>query len=341
MLKKIEYDALAADLSTVESMLASRDEQADPIGYFQYTCRKAELEEKLSQLGDLASPYAEMGVFFGGGPVQGSRGINADFAGKALDGLQSLITKRFSETAVGGLKQRGRLPAVDRSKMLVTTILRGSVGFVLEESGSNVEILNTPLRAIVDEVSDILSRVGADDDAIFDEVALTLDPRFLGSLKQFFVHLDEQEATLRVVNGGRDFLLDRKAVALARKRVQEIQIEERGDEFAGTIFLLPESRRFEFKTSLDGTLVTLVGSVLPRAAEQIAGGGDSGEAPIDARQISLRPWRVEILTREIRERNRSPRMVYSLLRLIGPVDQDEGNVDQLVEPQDGNRSIKQ
>lgn len=318
MLKKLEHDALAADLTAVESLLASRNEDDDPIGHFQYSVRKAELQERLSQLGERAGRHAELGIFFGGGPVQGSRGINADFAGRALEELQFLITKRFSESETGHLKQRGRLPLVDRSRMVVTNLVRGSVGFVLEESGDNAEILNTPLCEVVDEVADILSRVGADDEAIFDQAAMALDPRFLVSLKAFFVQLDEHEATLRIVSGNRDFRLDRHAVSLARHRVQEIQIEERGDEFVGTVFLLPESRRFEFLTQVAGASVTLTGPVSPQAAAQIAGEQEFGIGSFDVRQISQRPWRVEIQTREIRERNRAPRKVYALLRLIGP-----------------------
>lgn len=320
MLKKLEHDALAADLAAVNSLLASRSEEDDPIGYFQYASRKAELEEQLGRLDERIDRHAEIGIFFGGGPVQGSRGINADFAGKALDELQALITKRFSEIETGHLKQRGPLPFVDRSKMLVTNLVRGSVGFVLEESGQNAEIVNPPLREVVEDVSDILARVGAADEAIFDEAAAVLDPRFLSSLKQFFVLLDEQEATLRVVTGNRDFLLDRHTVTLARNRVQEIQIDERGDEFVGTVFLLPASRRFEFATNIDGQSLTLVGPVSHQAAAQIAGQSEFGVDPIDVRQISQHPWRVEIQTREIRERNRAPRKVYALLRLIGPAD---------------------
>jgi hypothetical protein len=318
MLKKLEHDALVADLMAVDSLLASRSVEDDPIGHFQYSARKAELQQRLLQLGERGDRHAEMGIFFGGGPVQGSRGISADFAGKALENLQALVTKRFSESETGQLKQRGRLPLADRSKMVVTNLVRGSVGFVLEESGDNAEILNTPLRKIVDEVADVLSRVGASDEAIFDQAAMGLDPRFLVSLKQFFVHLDEQEATLRIVSGSRDFLLDRHAVSLARRRVQEIEIDEHGDEFVGTIFLLPESLRFELNTRMDGDPVTLTGPVSPQAAAQISGQHELGIHPIDVRQVSQRPWRVEIQTREIRERNRPPRKVYALLRMIGP-----------------------
>jgi len=323
MLKKLEHDALTADLVAVESLLASRSEEDDPIGYFQYMARKEEIEEDLEKLNQRVDRHAELGVFFGGGPVQGSRGINADFAGKALDELQTLITKRFSEVEVGQLKQFGRLPLMDRSKMLITNVVRGSVGFVLEEAGDTAEMVNTPLHAIVDEVSDILSRVGSDDEGLFDEAAATLDQRVLGTLKQFFILLDEQQATIRIVNGNRDFLLDRHAVSLARARVQEIEIEEQGDEYVGTLFLLPKGRKFELYTNVNGEAVTLSGPVKSDAAAQLAGQQDIGLPVVDATQVSLRPWRVEIQTREIRERNKAPRRVYSLLRFLGPVEKIE------------------
>jgi hypothetical protein len=320
MLKKLEHDALTADLVAVESLLASRSQEEDPIGFFQYSYRKEEIEEELRALGNRLDHHAEIGVFFGGGPVQGSRGINADFAGKALDGLQALITKRFSEVEFGQLKQRGRLPYMDRSKMLLTGVVRGSIGFVLEEASDSGALVNTPLRGIVNEVSDILSRVGSEDEALFDEAAATLDQRILGSLKQFFVMMDEQQATLRIVNGNRDFLLDRHAISLARTRVQEIEIDEQGESLIGTLYLLPASRKFELVTNINGVATTLAGTVSHEAAAQLAGQQELGVAPIDARQISQRPWKMEIQTREIRERNRAPRRVYSLLRLIGPAE---------------------
>lgn len=317
MLKKLEHDALAADLSAVNSFLTSHTEDEDPIGHYQFAAKKTTIESKLRELGDRFDGRAEIGLFFGGGPVQGSRGINADFAGRALDEIQTLISKRYTEAA-GALKQSGKLPFATRSKMLVTNVVRGSVGFVLEEASDTAEIVETPLKHIVDEVSDLLSRLGAADEAIFDEAAASLDQRVLVSLRDFFVLLDDQKATLRVVNGARDFLLDRSTVSLARARVQEIQIEEAGQELVGTLFVLPASKRFDFQTMMDGRSVTLSGALSPEAAAQLAGQGELINEPIDAREISRQPYKVEIQTRKIQELNRSPRKVYRLLRLLGP-----------------------
>ncbi|MFZ6686863.1 hypothetical protein ACO0K0_03840 [Undibacterium sp. SXout11W] len=320
MLKKLELDVLNADLGTVQSLLDSRTKEDDPIGYFQFSSRLKNIQEKISQVVNRQIKHAELGVFFGGGPVQGSRGINADFAGKTLDDFQALISKRFSERENGALKQRGRLPLADHSQMIVTDVMRGSFGFILEESGDTEEIIDTPLKEIVDEVSDILLRAGAIEEAVFEEAASELDSRMLVTLKQLFLRLDDEQATLRIVSGDRDFLLDRNAISLARTRIQELEIDEHGDEFVGTLFLLPQSRRFDFFTQINGEKTVLKGSVGPEVLKQLSGEQDFSEPAVDVRTITTHTWRVEIKTREIRERNRVPRKVYTLSRLKTPED---------------------
>jgi hypothetical protein len=316
MLRKLEVDALKADLSAVESMLTSFTEDDDPIGWYQFSARKEEIEQALDQVVARRVTHAELGVFFGGRPVQGSRGINADFAGKALEDLQALVSKRYSGREFGRLAQRGPVPGGDTSQMLVTNIVRGSVGFVLEESGSDAQLVETPLKEAVDEVADILSRVGADDEAVFEEAATELDERLLITLRQFFQRLDDFGATMRVVDGTRDFLLDRHAVARARERTQAMQIVERDAEMTGTLYVLPDSKRFDFYTVVDGQRVVLRGSVSANAMRQIHGHPDDEQPSIDARAIPMVPWRVEIKTRELNERSRAPRQVHTLQRLV-------------------------
>jgi len=124
MLKKLELDALKADLTAVESLLADRTMENDPIGYLQFSARKVKLQDQIAKLDARFEMHAELGIFFGGGPVQGSRGINADFAGRALEDVQTLISKRFSGREIGPLKDRGRVPFRDHSQMLVTDVMR-------------------------------------------------------------------------------------------------------------------------------------------------------------------------------------------------------------------------
>jgi len=320
MLKKLQLDVLNADLAAVEAMLDSRSREEDPIGFLQYRSRKNNIEREIAKIGAVIDNHAELGIFFGGGPVQGSRGINADFAGKALDDIQTLISKRFTGKEIGPLKKTGPVPLNDHSQMLVTDVVRGSFGFVLSEAGDTYELVGTPLKDVVDEVSDILSRIGANDEEIFDEAVAQLDERILVTMKQFFQRLDENGATLRVVQGARDFLLDRDAVALARSRVKELEISETVIERTGRLFMLPDSKRFDLYLDENGEKVVIKGPVGAPVLKQLSGQLELDEEPIDVNLISSKPWLVELKRREIKERNRQPRYVYTLNRLKHPVD---------------------
>lgn len=317
MLKKLALDALMADLESVDALLAARTEEDDPIGFYQFSARKAEIEDAINKMENELSRHAEIGIFFGGQPVQGSRGINADFADKALDEIQGLISTRFSGIEIGPPKQRGPVILGNRAQMIVTSVMRGSFGFVLEEAGQNEENDNTPLRDVVEEVSNILSRVGAADETIFEEAASELDERFLIQLRHFFQYLDEQAATMRIVSGHREFLLDRNAITLARTRIQGMEISEDILDISGDLFFLPESKRFDFVYERDGARAVMRGSVAPGVFKQIAGEAEFGNHPIEVKTLSQNKWQVEIKSREIRERLRPTRYVYSLIRLKG------------------------
>jgi len=92
-------------------------------------------------------------------------------------------------------------------------------------------------------------------------------------------------------------------------------MEEHGTEYVGTLFVLPASRAFELHTTLHGLPVTLTGTIAQHLAAQFAGNDAAGEH-IDARQLSLQPRRVEILTRDHHERHHASRKVHFLMRVF-------------------------
>lgn len=97
-------------------------------------------------------------------------------------------------------------------------------------------------------------------------------------------------------------------------------MEEHGNVYLATVFVLPVTRRFELTTAIRGVPVTLTGTISQHLAEQLAGHPDAGK-PLDPAQVSAHPRRVEILTRDIYERHRAPRKVHFLMRLIDEDDQ--------------------
>jgi len=88
---------------------------------------------------------------------------------------------------------------------------------------------------------------------------------------------------------------------------------EHGNEYVGTVFVLPETRCFELKTTIHGASSVVHGTISQQLAARFAEGAIDA---IDPSQVATQPRRVEVMTREIHERHRAPRKVYCLTRLF-------------------------
>ncbi|SCX71318.1 hypothetical protein [Variovorax sp. EL159] len=304
MLAQLEKQFLQADLAQARQLLVEGQTHADPLAEHQYSQRVRRLERELAELAE-ASVQAPVGValFFGGRPVIGSHGIKAAFGTQAVGKFQKLISQRYAASETGPLSSRGRVPMSDDTQLLVTDVVRGSFGFVLQ--GSEPAIGDLVLKEAVDQVADTLSRMAAADDALFDEASADVDNRQLGALKEFFKLLDDEGASLRVVEGERDFELTIQAIQRARQRAEAMTIEDRTETLEGEIIGWAEySSRFELRLHIDRNVV--IGTVSRAAMEQAL---QEGLVPLH------RHVRARIKVREARMRNRAPRKTFALQSL--------------------------
>ena len=60
MVKRLELEALEADLAAVEELLSDRTEADDPSGWVQYSRRKLEIEREIEAFGARPSSAAEL-----------------------------------------------------------------------------------------------------------------------------------------------------------------------------------------------------------------------------------------------------------------------------------------
>jgi hypothetical protein len=301
MLAQLERQFLQADLAQARQLLADGESHDDLIAQNQYSQRVARLERELAELAQvtLQAPTG-VALFFGGRPVVGSLGIKAAFGTQAVGKFQKLVSQRYAAAEVGPLSSRGRVPMSDDTQLLVTDVVRGSFGFVLQ--GSEPANGDALLKQVVDEVADTLSRMAAPDDALFDEASAGVDNRQLGALKEFFKLLDDEGASLRVVEGDRDFELTTQAVQRARQRAEALVIEDRVETLQGEVIGWAEySLRFELRLHVDRSVV--VGTVSREAMERLV---LEGINPLH------RHVRARVKTREVRLRNRPPRMTFAL-----------------------------
>jgi len=308
MLPQLERQFLQCNLSQARTLLAQSAPDEDVIEHFQYAQLVQELENKLALMPDqIEQAPAGVALFFGGRPVVGSQGIRADFGSKAIDRFQSLVSQRFAAEELGPLAPRGPVPLKEITHLLVTDVVRGSFGFVLQgaQADDPSQSMGTTLKAVVDKVADTLSRVASQDDAMFDEAVAEIDERQKGALTDFFKLLDSEGATMRIVEGERDFELDQASVQRARRRVESLEISDKTQEFKGQVLGWTDfSAKFELRPY--GSHEVLQGSVSAGALERVAAEG-------------IEPYhkhiRATIKIREVKARNRQTKTVYTLISL--------------------------
>jgi hypothetical protein len=167
MLKKCQQDFLVADLAAVERLLSEHVEVADPIGYWQFTERKKQLQQQLLQIDPEPEDQFDMHAYFSGEPVENDHGIRADFAANVISLLNALVAQ------CGG-------------RLLVTMMTQRSIGFMVQTSGDE-EATATQICVL-----DILQGTTAGGQPIFNSL-LTL--------------LVTRRATMRVVSGNREVKL--------------------------------------------------------------------------------------------------------------------------------------
>jgi hypothetical protein len=312
-MKELERQALLADQRSVQTIIQNLPD-SDPVGRLSFSSRLAEIERRLKELGDISSTRGSVALLFGGGPVIGSRAIDADFATRVLHEFQDLVTKTVASDELGKLGSRGRIPMRTVVNLAITDVIRGSVGFALEESGPNEEIADTAVKMAIGDVARIVISTGSANQEEFEGAVEGLDSRLLVSLRNFFRVLDEKHALIRIVEGTHDLQLDAKAISRGRERVDRIEIDEQeSEQIIGELLgILPDSKKFEMRLLGSGTVISgrVAAAYAPRYLSLIE---TPDQSPVG------KVWRTKMKIREVRERNKPPRNLYTLIGLLDQI----------------------
>lgn len=311
MPRRLRMEGLQAELSSLTDLISQSVEMGDPMGEYQLSKRKQSFEQELSTLVATIEKRASVALFFGGKPVLGSRGISAEFSGKIIDHFQNLVSRNFAKTELGVLGERGRIPMRHASSLMVTEVVKGSFGFILDELSDQEEIEETALKKMVEEVATVIERTASPNELDFEEVAESLDSRMLIALKDFFVILDSAEATIRIVEDLADFTLDQQSIRRARIRTESTSIDESNLILEGVLEgFLPDHKKFELRVD---TSHVIYGSASREASDQYASFMANGVAPIG------KTWQVKIQQRIVTPLNRPAREVNRLIEFIKPI----------------------
>lgn len=246
-LRKLERDFAHANAAAVNGLLAQLGEE-DVMARFGLEARLADLQQEISRL-DAAGyePMASAALFFGGRPVLGQRGIESEFAGTVIAKFQDIVAKVLAHET-NGLGQRGVVANKAASTLHITNIVRGSFGFLLEEAGSQQNMVETPLRTAVDEATRLLDAFGEPDEEQFRTAIETIDDRLLGTAREFFNIMRSNGATLRLVSGEMDRSFGSEAVERAAERATSTTVQDSDELLHGQLGgVLPDAHQFEFR----------------------------------------------------------------------------------------------
>tara|TARA_R110002051_G_scaffold66026_1_gene119717 strand:+ start:703 stop:1644 length:942 start_codon:yes stop_codon:yes gene_type:complete len=251
-LRKIDRDRAFADLANVESILEGLDDR-DRLTRLSLQSRRDEIRESVNAL-DAAPPegLASIALFFGGDPVVASTGIESEFASASIGRFQDLVAKYLANTE-GELGQRGVVPNKAAATLHVTSIVRGSFGFLLEEIGPQRNLVQTSLKSALDGVSDLLKALSGPDDHEFEQQLEAVDNRVLESARGFFDVIAKHGATLKTVSDHNELSFSTAAIARAVERANSVHINEETRTVSGILVgALPLAHRFEMALEDDG-----------------------------------------------------------------------------------------
>lgn len=251
-------DGLASELSMIETMLRQipPGRVIERIGLEE---RAEELREELNRRGARPKTVA---LTFRGSPVEGSRAIVADFAGRALSAFTEAVGTLVA-SITGELGESGPLTGSPERSLRIIGPARGSFGFEFELPEPIVDRQVTiflpegqdPYEAAVQETIALVEAAQNDDEESLAERVSSVHPRALTKVHDFIELVTRREATFALRTGTQEVEVQnveraRKiASALVDKNIQRERIEVRG-----VFFALPNRGQFELSTERDGVL---------------------------------------------------------------------------------------
>jgi len=267
MASLLAIESLEADKRYVEHQLALAED--DPWGtvLLMWQNRLVEINQQIEELAAQRSSYASVALVFNGNPVIGSSDIRVDFTTEALSSFQKLVSARLAERerlAAGdptSLPRRGKLPGTRNSNLFIRDLVRGSMGFILEERPEQAELLPTKLKETVESTTEFLGHMNDATDDEFQNIVINSEPRVVQAIQKFAKVLSDAGSSMRVLGDERRTTLSVADVARLARRLNDIEIIEDIEILDGILQgLLPEKMEFEFKVSGDDG-VTLRGDV--------------------------------------------------------------------------------
>jgi len=243
-----EHYALEAEINEIEEMLSALSSE-QVISRMGLEARLESAKESLELLGDPLAAREKLLLTFRGRPVDGSKGIIAEFGGKALEAFSSAVGTVMASMN-GGLADRGPLPKRDDEQLMITGTATGSFGFEIEVPGKpnglfEDEVGVTDVVEVIQDLFEIAAQ-GTDDD--LTEVVDVIHPRAVKKVYEFLSYLESNGAYCGISFKGKSFkFASDSQLSSALFKLKDQNVHEDNIVFNGKfIGILPHSKMFEF-----------------------------------------------------------------------------------------------
>lgn len=245
MAAKLTKDALASEISAINALIASLDDD-DIISRKSLEYKRDEVQDRMNVLSREVDTIGRVILSFEGGPVTGSHGIDASFAAKTLDDYQDLIAKEVAAQETQ-MARTGPVPSRNLAKLNITNIIHGSFGFELEEADSDqLRIVESPVRMAIASVDSTLLAFASGSEETFQSALAKVDRRVFLSIQSFYENMYRDSASIKIYESEREITIDHYAVLRARYRIADVEVSDEMISLQGELLgLTPISRRFD------------------------------------------------------------------------------------------------
>jgi hypothetical protein len=258
----LSIEALEADRRYVERKISEADDSPWGTSRLMWQSRLADIDQQIATLSAGHSQFASVAVIFDGNPVIGSGDIRLDFTTEALDSYQKVVALALASRKGVEVSERGRLPSGEQARLFIRDLVRGSMGFILEElPPQQQEMLPSNLKEAVEDTTQLIASLSAAADEEFEATLAGTQPRLVSAVQKFAKVLYDAGASARIVGDERRVALSIADVGRLSQRLGEVEVTDEVVPIDGVLLgVLPEARKFELRLPGDdaGTMEGVV-----------------------------------------------------------------------------------
>ena len=227
-MNKNEYRFLLTQQATLNNLISQTDE-SEVIVRMSLTARLQKITKRLNAYEGFSPNSVNASLTFSGKPVDGRRGIEADFGAKALSAFEKAVAS-VGASQDGYLREMGPIPNRDAYGLMITGIAHGSFGFEFEEASpgdANFQRQSRAASAVETVMKVLQSSVETEDNHEFADTVSNLGRRAIKDVCDFLEIVVKNEAVCALEFGDDEIRFqDTQQVRRSAERLGRIRSEE-------------------------------------------------------------------------------------------------------------------